>query len=251
MEDSDDQPERKGEEGKRNPAPWPPVSKYGDGVARTDVRTWKSAKEIQRILVEKHNSSVMTILNEQAQFCKTEAERIIDVKGTCVTELHSKGLSILADTVGRSFDETICLVMTWAAVFQEIVEKEDEKYQSMARLTQRFWSRCPEYGYPTRNAPEGSVYAAYPFVAEIWKKNSADYSAYISRSRSGKKGGRTDNKASPQSQQPGRAARPVSFVSTSLNKREQKLTKKYQRALSEWPDSLSHENVCTKERSGK
>jgi len=154
---------------KKEHAPWPPISNYGDGVSRTDGRTWKSAEEIQRTLTEHHESSVMTILREQTEFCSMETKRLQALKEKCLLALRDN--PVLADEVSSSFDETTKLVMTWAAIFQEIFDKEDETYERMVKLCQRFWTRCPEYGYPTDNSLLGSVYAPLPFIAEAWRHN--------------------------------------------------------------------------------
>jgi len=157
--------------------PWPPNTKYGDGVSRTDARTWASAEEIQKQLTTHYNSDVMNILRSTNAFCKLETSRIQNLKEICVSALTESGHAELVNKVAASFDETTRITMTWAAVFQEIYEKEDETYEKMARLCQRFWTRCPEYGHPTDNSLQGSVYAVYPFIAETWKKNAQDYAS--------------------------------------------------------------------------
>jgi len=255
-------------------APWPPTSKYGDGVSRTDVRTWATAKEIQARLTQHYESNVMEILREQTTFCRMEVAALQKLKQSCMQKLVQAEQHDLAEQVSNTLDETTRKVMTWAAVFQEIYDKEDETYQDMAKHCQRFFTRCPEYGYPTDNSLEGSVYAPYPFVVDAWKKNARDYSSLPGHNKKKKKKKKRSKVAGvhikqepkeegeltsqdilrimeetigsgegdkPVGKTPVRTKEdkikpPVNLVTTNANKREQKITKNLTGLLSDWPD---------------
>ncbi len=160
--------------------PWPSIPGHGDGVSRTDPRTWASASVIQRLVDERNSSSTEenATLIEESTYARDVASKMTSLRNR-IADLSdaalSKGAGIEFGAELRSLDELMATVedscSRWARVFEDIYHKKEETDDQLVALCQRFWQRCPEYGYPCDPTLKESVYALHPSAANLWSSS--------------------------------------------------------------------------------
>jgi hypothetical protein len=243
---------------------WSSLPVSGDGVSRTDPRTWNAASEIQSVVDAKLRSRSTeresAFPEAAARAIKTQQDEVNRKFGTVLRSLRSgtttKGdgkkrktkrakrksgcdeedaIKELQQVVVAAFDDVYGQCMEWARVFEDLYLKQDELDAQMVKLTQRFWMRCPEYGYPSSPGLEGSVYSIHPHAAREWSKNVRDIEA-TRQKKAGVPKGALSKKGAPL--RVGESRESVNLVISTATKKEQHVTRIVQGGLSEIPDAM-------------
>jgi hypothetical protein len=184
---------------------WPNVPVSGDGVSRTDPRTWATVAEIQATLLKKedlvskrpfrasssHSKEESSFPNQMADKIRTKAELVKREFDEIITALRDvdrneknkkghpfpvqeKKIKAVKKKILQLLQETERTCMIWARTFEDIYNSQDTLDRQLIRQVQRFIARAPEYGYPCSPGLKGSIYSIHPSAEQEWLRNVHD-----------------------------------------------------------------------------
>jgi len=235
---------------------WSRIPKAGDGVSRSDPRTWDSAASIQQIVdakKQRKEEEIETIY--QSDFPDHLEKRITFIKKKILEQLdrvvkeslkENRKKSVITKTareckkeISELFDSVALQCGEWGKIYEELYQCEDELTTNLIGKTQRFLQMCPEYGYPCSPGMEGSVYCVDPYSSKQWLDNikeikaSREKKANVPKNLTGGKRSRNNKKHQTIQQ----LDEGTSLVTVATSKREQHCKRVHLASMNHIPDA--------------